>query len=62
MIDPEVLASLEASIKKRITEEWPGVVVTPQRVLLAGKVREGGATEALIALAARIAVEEFDKF
>lgn len=62
MIDPEVLATLEAKIKDRITDEWPGVVVTPNRIMLAGKVREGGATEALIALAARIAVEEFNRF
>lgn len=62
MIDPTHLASLEKSIKERITAEWPGVIVTPKRVYMAGEVREGGATEALIALAARIAVEEFNKF
>ena len=62
MIDPVYLASLEERIKNRITDEWPGVHNTHKKLFIAGVVKDGGATQALIELSARIAVEEFNKF
>lgn len=62
MLDPAYLATLEDRIKTRITEEWPGVHNTSKRLYVAGVVQEGSATQALIELSARIAIEEFNRF
>lgn len=62
MHDPSFLADVEKRIVDRAKEEWVGPHVTPRKTFLAPPVRDGGATEAVIKLTARIACEEFNKF
>lgn len=62
MLEPSYLADLETRIVDRAKDEWVGVHVTPRKSFLAPPVRDGGASEALIKLTARIAVDEINKF
>lgn len=62
MIEPSFLADLEQRIVERTKDEWVGPHVTTKKTFLAPPVKDGGATDTLIRLTAKVAVDEFNKF
>jgi len=61
-LSEEYLAELRQRVVDRLRDEWPGVRIIDNRgMVLIPPVSEGGATEALIQLAADIAIQEIQK-
>ena len=54
----ETVETIEQYVDRRLRAEWPGPHSTPVRgIFAAPEIREGGATDLLVKMAARIAGE-----